>query len=122
MTITVEIPEELAGRLIAAGKDPALAAFEAIALERYRSDRQTKAEIRRLLGFDTRMEVDAFLKEHGVFLPFADEDLAHDIEIASQVARRAHRNILSVYRISGAPDDCYRRHGADQLSDSDWRN
>ena len=30
MTITVEIPEELADQLIAAGKDPARAALEAI--------------------------------------------------------------------------------------------
>jgi len=56
MTITVEIPEELAGQLIAAGKDPARAALEAIALEGYHSDRLTEAEIRNLLGFDSRMD------------------------------------------------------------------
>jgi hypothetical protein len=89
MTITVEIPEEFAGQLIAAGKDPARTALEAIALEGYRSDRLSAAEIRKLLGFDTRMEVDAFLKEHGAFLPYTEEDLAHDREVASQVARQA---------------------------------
>jgi hypothetical protein len=89
MTITVEIPEEFAGQLIAAGKDPARAALEAIALEGYRSGRLSEAEIRNLLGFETRMEVDAFLKEHGAFPPYTDEDLAHDREVAIQVARRA---------------------------------
>ena len=89
MTITVEIPEELAGQLIAAGQDPARAALEAMALEGYRSDRLSEAEMRNLLGFDTRMEVDAFLKEHGAFLPYTDEDLAHDREVAIQVAHRA---------------------------------
>ena len=89
MTITVEIPEELAGRLIAAGQDPARAALEAIALEGYRSDRLSEAEVRRLLGFETRMEVDAFLKEHGVFLHYTYEDFLHDREVASQVAERA---------------------------------
>jgi hypothetical protein len=58
-------------------------------LEGYGSDRLSDAEIRSLLGFDTRMEVDSFLKEHGVFLPYTDADLAHDSEVASQVARRA---------------------------------
>ena len=87
MTITVEIPEELAGQLIAEGKDPARAALEAIALEGYRSDRLGTAEVRRLLGFDTRMQVDAFLKQHGVFLPYTEQDLAHDIETAGQIAR-----------------------------------
>ena len=88
MTITVEIPEGLAGQLIAAGQDPARAALEAIALEAYRSDRLTEAEIRRPLGFETRMEVDAFLKEHGVFLHYTYEDFLHDREVASEVADR----------------------------------
>ena len=44
MTFTVEIPEELAGQLIAAGQDPARVALEAIALEAYRSDRLTEAK------------------------------------------------------------------------------
>ena len=94
MTITVEIPEELAGQLIAAGKDPARAVLEAIALEGYRSERLTTAEIRRLLGFETRMEVDAFLKEHGVFLPYTEDDLADDIKVASRVARHAQSERL----------------------------
>ncbi len=89
MTITVEIPEELAGQLIAAGQDPSRAALEAIALEGYRSGRVSAAGIRKFLGFGTRMEVDAFLKQHGAWLPYTEEDLAHDIEVASQVARRA---------------------------------
>ena len=55
MTITIEIPEELAGQLIATGQEPARAALEAIALEGYRSDRLSEAEVRRLLGFETRM-------------------------------------------------------------------
>lgn len=89
MTITIEIPEELAGQLIAAGQDPARATLEAVALEGYRSDRFSEADIRELLGFETRMEVHGFLKEHGVFLHYTDEDLAHDREVAIQVARRA---------------------------------
>ena len=89
MTITVEIPEELAAQLIAAGQEPARAALEALALEGYRSDRLTEADIRELLGFDTRMEVHGFLKQHGAFLPYTNEDLEHDREVASQVARQA---------------------------------
>jgi predicted HTH domain antitoxin len=89
MIIKVEIPEELARQLIDQGQDPARVALEAIAIEGYRSDRISEAEIRNLLAFDTRMEVDAFLKDHGVFLPYTNEDLAHDREVATQVARRA---------------------------------
>jgi hypothetical protein len=91
MTITVEIPEEFAGQLIVAGQDPARAALEAIALEGYRSDRLSEGEIRRLLGFGTRIEVHAFLKEHGVFLHYTVEDLEHDREVATEVAGRVEQ-------------------------------
>jgi uncharacterized protein UPF0175 len=104
MTITIEIPEQLADRLITAGTDPARAAMEAIALEGYRSDRFTEADIRELLGFDTRMEVHGFLKEHGAFLPYTDADLAHDREVATQVARRTqteHQDIPPGQRRAG---------------------
>jgi len=89
VTITIQIPEELAGQLIPAGQDPARATLEAVALEGYRSDRLSEADLRELLGFETRMEVHGFLKEHGVFLHYTDADLAHDREMAIQVARRA---------------------------------
>jgi len=104
VTITVEIPEELAAHLIGEGKEPSRAALEAIALDGYRSDRLSDAEIRRLLRFDTRMEVDAFLKEHGALLLYTEEDLAHDRETAIQTARRArtdHRADSSAPRHTG---------------------
>jgi hypothetical protein len=88
MTITVEIPEGLLDRVVRAGQDPARAALEAIALEGYRSDRLSEADIRELLGFETRMEVHGFLKEHGVFLHYTEEDLEHDCAVAHQVADR----------------------------------
>ena len=87
MTITVEIPEELAGQLIAAGQDPARAVLEAIALERYRSDRLSEAEVRRLLGFETRMEVHAFLKEHEIY-DFTAADFEQDRETLRQLRLR----------------------------------
>jgi len=89
MTITVEIPEGLLDHVVRAGQDPARAALEAIALEGYRSDRLSAADVRELLGFETLMEVDGFLKEHGVFLNYTMEDLEHDCAVARQVADRA---------------------------------
>jgi len=40
-----------------------IGALESLALEAYRSHALTAAQLRRLLGFETRMQVDAFLKE-----------------------------------------------------------
>jgi len=43
------------------------AALESLAIEAYRSRALTAAQLRRLLGFETRMQVDAFLKEHEIY-------------------------------------------------------
>ena len=64
MNLTVEIPDDLAVRLNVAGGDLSRRALEALGLEEYKSGHITKAELRRLLGFDTRYELDGFLKAH----------------------------------------------------------
>jgi hypothetical protein len=51
----------------------------------------SEADVRQLLGFETRMEVHGFLKEHGAFLAYTDQDLEHDREVARQTAQRAQR-------------------------------
>lgn len=78
MEVTFNIPEDLAQRLIAAGNGPARAALEAIALEGYRSDALTEHEVCILLGLDSRLEVHDFLKEHGVYLHYGEEEIAQD--------------------------------------------
>jgi hypothetical protein len=93
MNITFEIPDDLAAALTSSGQDLGRAALEALALEGYRSDRMTEADIRQLLGFETRMEVHGFLKEHGAFLPYTLEDLEHDRAVARQVARLARTEL-----------------------------
>jgi predicted HTH domain antitoxin len=80
MTLTVEIPDDLVGRLKAAGGDLSRRALEALALEEYKSGHITKAEVRRLLGFSTRYELDGFLKAHEVWADYTIEDLHCEIQ------------------------------------------
>jgi hypothetical protein len=87
MHIAVDIPDNIPG-VIAQDQDPARAALEALALEGYRSQRLGESAVRRLLGFQTRMEVHGFLKEHGVYLHYTMEDLDHDTAVALDMARR----------------------------------
>ena len=65
MTVMVPIPGELAARF---GSEAELGrrAVEALALEEYRAGRLTRPELRHLLGFATRWELDGFLKDHSV--------------------------------------------------------
>jgi hypothetical protein len=66
MNVTVQIPDDLAKRLTAAGGDLSRRALEAFALEEYKSGHLTKPELRRLLCYETRAALDGFLKEHAV--------------------------------------------------------
>ena len=78
MNLTVEIPDDVAKRLMAAGGDLSRRALEALALEEYKLGHLTNAELRRLLGFATRHELDGFLKTHGIFEPYSLDDLERE--------------------------------------------
>ena len=80
MQLTLDLPDELSAALSASGQDLPRAAFEAIALEAYRERKLTTAQLRRLLGFETRYELDGFLKQHGVWLDYTWQDLEQDRE------------------------------------------
>lgn len=67
MQIMIELPEDIAKGLESKWKDLPRAALESLALEAYRSRALTAAQLGRLLVFETRMQVDAFLKEHDIF-------------------------------------------------------
>ena len=64
--VTLDIPDDMAGKLASHGQDPARAALEGVAIEGYRSGALSAFQTRRLLGFETRYELDGFLKAHCV--------------------------------------------------------
>jgi uncharacterized protein UPF0175 len=55
-------------------------ALEALALEEYKSGHIAKDDVRRLLGFTTRYELDGFLKAHGVWTDYTIEDFQYERE------------------------------------------
>jgi hypothetical protein len=79
MNLTVPIPDELAARLGAAD-DLSRRALEAFALAEYQAGRLTRPELRRLLGFSTRYELDGFLKSHGINEGMTLEEFERDRE------------------------------------------
>jgi hypothetical protein len=87
MQITLELPEDIVQELRSKWKDLPRAAIESLALEAYRSQALTSAQIRRLLGFETRMQVDAFLKEHEIY-DFTVADFEQDRETLRQLRAR----------------------------------
>ena len=79
MNLTVPIPDDLGERLSADGANLSRRALEAFAVEEYRASRLTLSELGRLLGFETRASLDAFLKARGVYEECTLEDIEQDI-------------------------------------------
>jgi len=78
MDVTVRIPDEIAARLCAGGGDLSRRALEALALEEYKRGRLSKPELRSLLGFGTRYQLDGFLKAHEVYEDYSIEDFERE--------------------------------------------
>jgi predicted HTH domain antitoxin len=90
VTVTMEIPEDLAAVLGSGGRDLSRAALEALAVEEYRARRLSDAQFRRLLGL-SRLEAEALLKAHGVWLDYTIEDFHREGEASRQIRERSRR-------------------------------
>jgi len=84
MRITLEVPDEIAQ----GHQDLPREMLESFALEGYRSGSLTEEEVRRLLGYGTRMQVDGFLKAHGAYLDYTLEDIDRDTETSREFSNR----------------------------------
>ena len=80
MQVTITIPDDLAQHYLSTGKEPSRAALEALAVDGYRTRQLSEGEVREILGYETRMQVHALLKEHGVYLHYSLEDFEQDAE------------------------------------------
>lgn len=72
MQFTVDIPDDLARRVMAAG-DVSRQALEALALEEMRAGRITELELAQALGLG-RLQIDGFLKAHGIYQEYTLQD------------------------------------------------
>ena len=83
MTVTLEIPEELASRL---GPAATRLSREALGIEALRRGFWTEAELDRFLSL-SRMALDRFLKDHGVELSYTWDDLERERELHRALPR-----------------------------------
>jgi Uncharacterised protein family (UPF0175) len=85
MEVAIHLPDDIAQQLHEKwGDDLPRRVLESIALEGYRARILGELPLRRLLGFETRFDVHAFLKEHEVPL-YTLDDLQHDREALRQL-------------------------------------
>ena len=78
MQFTVELPDDLAQKLIPAGQDPSRTALEDMAVEAYRAHRLSESQLANVLGLD-RYALDGFLKQRQVWLEYTMDDLAEEL-------------------------------------------
>jgi predicted HTH domain antitoxin len=78
MEVTINLPEDVVKVFSADGENIEREVLEATALEGYREGKLSQAQVRRMLGYQTDMQVNAFLKAHNVFLNYTAEDLEQD--------------------------------------------
>jgi hypothetical protein len=84
MRVIVEIPDQFMQHLVPAGRDASRALLEEAVAGAYRDGRLTIEQVRQLLDFGTRMQVDAFLQRHQVY-DYTVEDLDKDMATLDQL-------------------------------------
>ena len=60
--------------------------LEALAAQGYRDGKLTHAEVQQMLGFNSRWQTDAFLRQAGVCLDYTEADLERDLEPSRETA------------------------------------
>jgi len=84
MEVAIHLPDDIAQRVQAQWEDVPRHVLESFVLEGFRTRVLSTEDVRRLLEFETKLEVHAFLKEHDV--PFYTlADLEHDRETSRRL-------------------------------------
>ena len=80
MQMAIDLPEDIVRTLESEWGDLSKHTVETLAVEGYRSGLLSRAQVRRMLGFETRMQVDEFMKKAGVYLDYTGGDFAQDLQ------------------------------------------
>lgn len=78
MQVTLEIPDQFVRQLVPMGCDASRVLLEEAVASAYRDHRLTMEQVRELLGYGTRMQVDSFLADHGIY-DYTVDDLDSDL-------------------------------------------
>ena len=79
MQVTLDLPDDISAALEGHWPDLPRQVLEALAVEAYRTGALNDAQVRRLLGLETRFQVHVLLKEHRVPLRYTEADLEDDL-------------------------------------------
>ena len=90
MELVVTIADEVAPDLQNGGEQAlSRCALELLAVDGYRN--LSEYQVRVMLGFDNRFDVDAFLKEHGAYYDYTIEELDRDTAALDALLKQPNR-------------------------------
>ena len=85
MQVTIELPEDIGQQLTSEWRDLPRAALEALVLEAYRAKKLSAEQLCRLLEFESRYDLDGFLKQHEVWLEYSLQDFEREAEASARL-------------------------------------
>lgn len=88
MNITIQLPDEIAGVLSLSRPDLSRLALEAMATAVYRQGLISRAQVGKVLGLESRFEVEEFLHRAGASLPYDETDFESDLATLAKIAPR----------------------------------
>jgi hypothetical protein len=88
MQVQLEIPDDILHSLATSADEAPRAALEAVALEGYRTRRLSEEQVRRMLGFESRFDVHAFLKANNTHLNYGVDDFEDDMRTLEALRQR----------------------------------
>lgn len=88
MVVQLQVPDDIAEKLVQKWTDLPRCALEALAVDAYREGVLTAYEVQRLLGLSSRWKTEEFLKRSGAHLGYTREDLREDAATLERVLSR----------------------------------
>ena len=85
MALTINLPPDIEQNLQQRWGDLPRHALEALAVDGYRARVLSRAQVRRMLGFETREQVDAFMAKSGVSFDYSVADFERDGETSEHL-------------------------------------
>ena len=91
MQIQIGIPDDVAHSLEAQWGNLERKLLEMLAIAAYQEGLISAGKVRELLGMATRLEVDVFLKDKGVYLHYNEADFEQDMLTMRRLEQKAQR-------------------------------
>ena len=88
MVVQLQVPDDIAEKLVEKWSDIPRCALEALAADAYQEGVLTAYEVQRLLGLSSRWKTEDFLKRSGADLGYTEDDLREDTATLHRVLSR----------------------------------